>query len=181
MSEVRLSGLWAMDRRRLIFIVIGGLIYGLLWALSHLVTLPNLLFISIRPAVAIPIFCGLMGGPVVGFGVGALGLFLGDFIVPGPAFAAYWDVSAGLLGLIAGLAGLTIKAYRSWWSYLAAELWALAAIYVSLDYITTRQVTYEALSQDPWASIFIPAFWSNSVNALILVPILIWGYHRFAK
>ena len=180
MSITQLHGLWRLDRQRSFIALIGALIYGLLWSLGHLLTLPNLLFISIRPAVAVPIFCGLMWGPVVGFIVGALGLFLGDFITP-LDFPLYWEVSAGLLGLTAGLAGFFGLDYRSWRSYLTAEIWALIAVYVSLDYITVRQVAYEALSQDPWGAIFMPVFITNSANALVLIPILIWVYRRWVN
>jgi membrane-bound metal-dependent hydrolase YbcI (DUF457 family) len=64
---------------------------------------------------------------------------------------------------------------------VAAEVWALVAIYVSLDYVTIRQATYEGPIQDPWNAIFMPAFISNSVNALILAPILIWVLQKIKR
>lgn len=181
MSATQLSRLWSIGKSQWLVMIAGALIYGALWALERQLTLPNLLFISIRPSVAAPLVCGLLWGPVVGFVVGALGLLLGDFVVPGPEFPIYWDVGAGLLGLVAGLSALVIRDFRSWREYVAAEVWALVAIYVSLDYVTIRQATYEGPIQDPWNAIFMPAFISNSVNALILAPILIWVLQKIKR
>lgn len=180
-SEIMSYQLWNMDRRRIIAMVVGSLVYAILWALGYWVNLPNLLNVSIAPAVAIPIFCGLIWGPTVGFVVGVLGLFLGDFLVPDLSFAAYWDFGAGLLGFVAGLSTLALKFFQSWRDYVVAELWALLAIFISADYTVSHQVLYEGVSGNAWEALFVPLFRSNSVNALILVPILIWIYHRFNR
>ena len=181
MSATQLSRLWSIGRSQLVVMIVGALIFGAIWALERQLTLPNFLFISIRPSVVVPLVCGLMWGPLVGFVVGALGLFLGDFMVPGPDFPLYWDVGAGLLGLVAGLSILAIKHFRSWRGYVAAEVWVLVAIYLSLDYVTIRQTTYEGPIQDAWNAIFMPVFISNSVNALILVPIVIWVIQKIKR
>ena len=172
---------WQLNRHNLTVIVLGALAYASLWALTQLLSLPNLLVVSLRPAVAIPLVCGLLWGPVVGFGVGFLGMVLGDFVVS-DNFPIYWDVGAGLLGAVAGCGALLLKSYTSWRSYLAAAAWSLLAVYVSLDYTVTRQVIYESLpAAAAWEGIFQPALISNSVNALILVPILLWLLRRFAR
>ncbi|MEM7034565.1 MAG: ECF transporter S component [Chloroflexota bacterium] len=180
MANLMSHQVWGVDRQRLIVIVVGSIVYAILWSLEYLLNLPNLLNVSILPAVAIPIFCGLIWGPTVGFIVGALGVFLGDYFVTDIDFALYWDFGAGLLGLIAGLSTTTARFFQSWRDYLVAELWVLLSIYVSLDYTVSRQVLYEGASSG-WDALFVDAFRNLSINALILVPVLIWIYYRFNK
>jgi uncharacterized membrane protein len=172
------NNLCKLSGQQIIIIVAGAIIYGLLSWLDSTVQLPAILIVTLKLAVVVPIFCGLIGGSVVGFLVGFLGSILADVLNPELSFLLYWYVGSGLLGLIPGIGASFLRLSRSWQCYLLAELMALAGVYVSLDYLVSRQVIYEALPPaSAWEGIFSPAFLNNSVSALILTPILLGIYH----
>jgi len=180
MTNSNLRCLWTVDRQRGAAMLAGAAAYGLLLWLTDALQLPNLLVVSLAPAVAIPIFCGLVWGPVAGFVAGALGSALANLLSPGLAPGLFWMMGHGLLGLVAGISLLLGRDYRRWTDYLLAEVWTLAAVYISLDYRVLREVSYGALSPSAaWEGVFGPALLSHSVNALILVPALLWLYHRW--
>ena len=166
--------------RPMIILAVGAVIYAALWGLRQLITGPNLLDIAIRPDVVVPIFCGLIWGPMIGVGVGIFGSFLGDFIIPGLPFPFYWDIAAGLLGLVAKLPPLTTQKRYRWRDYLVAEGWTVLAIVVSLLFITLMQVVFEGLT-NAGPAIFWPVLKSNLANGLILIPLLLWLYQRFGR
>jgi uncharacterized membrane protein len=66
---------------------------------------PSVSQVSLRPAIAIPMFFGYVFGPVVGFFTGAVGNMFGDALT-GFGLSPQWSVGNGLVGLIAGLAML---------------------------------------------------------------------------
>ena len=83
---------------------------------------------------------------------------------------------------MAGLSTITARFFQSWLDYVVAELWVLVSIYISLDYTVSHQVVFEGVAGDQaWQALFVPSYWNNSLNALILVPILVWIYYRFNK
>lgn len=56
-------------------------LYGLsAWASNFTMTSSSSISGSLRPGIAIPIFCGLIGGPWVGFSVGFFGNLFGDYL-----------------------------------------------------------------------------------------------------
>lgn len=170
--------LWQIDKQRLLVILIGGVIYGGLVWLEYFMPFPSVSSFSLKPSVAIPVFCGLIWGPVAGFGVGALGLLLADLLTPGQAFPLAWFLGHGMLGLLPGLVMPVLRDRRDWVAYLLIELAALASVYISLDFLTALQKGVVA-GAVAGPTIFSPAFISYGVSALIIVPILYWGYHRF--
>ena len=181
MTNLNMRCLWAMDWRRITGMLAGAAAYGLLLWLTDALQLPNLLIVSPAPAVAIPVFCGLVWGPVAGFMAGALGSALANWLSPGLAPGVFWAAGHGLLGLVAGISLLWGRDYRRWTDYLLAEVWALVSVFVSLDYRLLGEVSYGGLSPSAAREgVFGPAFLSHSVNALILVPVLLWLYHRWA-
>ncbi len=181
MTNSNLRCLWTVDWRRITGMLVGAVIYGLLLWLADALLLPNLLVVSLAPAVAIPIFCGLVWGPVAGFGAGALGSALANGLSPGLAPGVFWAVGHGLLGLVAGISLLMGRTYRRWTDYLLAEVWTLVSVFVSLDYRMLGETSYGGLSASAAREgVFGPAFLSHSVNALILVPVMLWLYHRWA-
>ncbi len=82
-----------------------GCIYGFANFLSGKYYLPGCNFAEMRPQVALPMFMGVLYGPLAGFVSGALGDMLGYTIGgKGPFFAVHWSLANGLMGLIPGLA-----------------------------------------------------------------------------
>ncbi|MCJ7706792.1 MAG: ECF transporter S component [Anaerolineales bacterium] len=98
------SEAWAVGTRQVVYMAIGAALYGIFsWLFNGTVfVVPSVSLVSIRPAIALPIFFGYAFGPVVGFFTGAVGNILGDFIT-GWGVYPVWDIGNGLIGLVAGL------------------------------------------------------------------------------
>ena len=74
------DNLWKFGTKEVVYAAIGAALYGVLSWASNALALPAAGNISLRPAVAIPMFFGVAFGPVVGFLAGAIGNVLGDFM-----------------------------------------------------------------------------------------------------
>jgi hypothetical protein len=98
------SEAWAVGTRQVVYMAIGAALYGIFSFLFNgtVFVVPSVSLVSIRPAIALPIFFGYAFGPVVGFFTGAVGNILGDFIT-GWGVYPVWDIGNGLIGLVAGL------------------------------------------------------------------------------
>lgn len=94
--------IWAVGTREVVMMAVGAVLYGIFSWATNVIQLPSVSFVSLRPAVAIPIFFGLAFGPVVGFFTGAVGNILGDAIT-GWGVYPVWDLGNGLMGMIPGL------------------------------------------------------------------------------
>ncbi len=94
--------IWQVNTREVVMMAIGAVLYGVFSWATNVFQLPSVSFVSLRPAVAIPIFMGLAFGPVVGFFSGLVGNILGDALT-GWGVYPVWDLGNGLMGLIPGL------------------------------------------------------------------------------
>jgi uncharacterized membrane protein len=68
----------------------------------HGFVIPSLSQVSLRPAIAIPMFFGYAFGPVVGFFTGAVGNMFGDALT-GFGLSPQWSIGNGLVGFISGM------------------------------------------------------------------------------
>jgi uncharacterized membrane protein len=84
---------------------IGAALYAVFsWLFNGTVfVVPSLSQVSLRPAIAIPMFFGYAFGPVVGFFSGAVGNMFGDALT-GFGLSPQWSIGNGLIGFIAGMA-----------------------------------------------------------------------------
>jgi uncharacterized membrane protein len=122
---------------------------------------------------------GLVWGPLVGFVVGLLGTFLGDFLIGGPPYSFYWDLAVGLTGFFAGIGSWT-RFRHTWQRYVWAEVWGLLTVVVGAFLTTVVQIAFESLpSTTAWSSIFGPLVQSNGVNVIILTPLFLWLTEKF--
>ena len=101
--------IWEVGTREVVMMAIGAVLYGIFSWATNVFQLPSVSFVSLRPAVAIPIFMGLAFGPVVGFFSGAVGNIIGDALTGWGVFPV-WDLGNGLMGMIPGL----ILAWATW-------------------------------------------------------------------
>ncbi|GIV97446.1 MAG: hypothetical protein KatS3mg057_2103 [Herpetosiphonaceae bacterium] len=188
MQPTRVS--WRLDRRKLVAMIGGALLYGLLSWLTNLSALADTLGVDLRPAIAIPIIFGFVYGPIVGLFVGFAGNVLGDW-VSWQAFYWNWSLGNGMMGLVPGLYALRWRSYRTFPQILMALLVSGVGIVVGmgiaayLDVWICQEggpvnvcaqipVTIDfALNQE-----FIPVVKVNLINALILVPILLFNIER---
>jgi energy-coupling factor transport system substrate-specific component len=190
---------WRIGIRELAWIVMGALLYGGTSWLTNISPLSGALGGEIRPGVAIPIFLGFTGGPIVGFFSGFLGNLFADFTAgylsypPSPAtglwfkdlaagFDLTWQFGNGLMGLIPGLYALYLRRYVSLSDQIKALLVTILAIVVGIGFASyfDPYVFGTSLTGDSGtiATEFIPIARINVINAVILIPILLFNYER---
>lgn len=103
----RTNKIWEVGTREVVWMAIGAALYAVLsWLFNGTVFfVPSLSQVSLRPAIAIPMFFGYVFGPVVGFFSGAVGNMFGDALT-GFGLSPQWSIGNGLVGFVAGLAML---------------------------------------------------------------------------
>jgi hypothetical protein len=95
---------WEVGTREVVWMAIGAALYAVFsWVFNLSVfVVPSLSQVSLRPAIAIPMFFGYAFGPVVGFFSGAVGNMFGDALT-GFGLSPQWSIGNGLVGFIAGM------------------------------------------------------------------------------
>lgn len=182
-----------VGRRELIAMVVGVLLYSSISWFSNFSHLANAFGADIRPSVAVPIFFGFVFGPIVGFVTGAFGNILNDIISyglpPNPealaagniAFAFYlnWQIGNGLTGLIPGLMALYHRRYADLNELVQAALYIIAGTCVGIGFAALADIPLPGWTlQRTIDEQFLPIVQHNLLNALIIVPILLFNYSR---
>lgn len=152
-----------------------GCFYGAANYLSGKYFLPGCSFAELRPQVAIPMFIGILYGPLAGFFCGGLGDMIGYAIGgKGLFFAPHWSLANGLMGCIPGL--LRYWGARQVTSVLSfGKLLILLIAASSIPFILSIGVEigrghisfHNAIFQ-----LFLPIFITDTLWAFILVPVL---------
>ena len=95
---------WEVGTREVVYMAIGAALYAIFSYLFNgtVFVIPSLSQVSLRPAIAIPMFFGYAFGPVVGFFTGAVGNMFGDALT-GFGLSPQWSIGNGLVGFISGL------------------------------------------------------------------------------
>jgi energy-coupling factor transport system substrate-specific component len=176
------NSMWKFGTREIVYSAIGAALYGVLnWVFNNL-TLPGSTLVSIRPPVAVPMFMGIVFGPLVGLFTGLVGNVIGD-LLSGYGFFWAWDVGNGLLGLIPGLlpyVGVTeIKTGRD---YVMAALACVVAALVGIafpallvDPFILRNIDFNGGLTTEW----LPAGVTDAINGAILTPILLYAWNAY--
>jgi len=96
--------IWEVGTREVVYMAIGAALYAVFSYLFNgtVFVIPSLSQVSLRPAIAIPMFFGYAFGPVVGFFTGAVGNMFGDALT-GFGLSPQWSIGNGLVGFISGL------------------------------------------------------------------------------
>ncbi len=130
---------WEVGTRQVVWMAIGAALYALFsWLFNGTVfVVPSLSQVSLRPAIAIPMFFGYAFGPVVGFFSGAVGNMFGDALT-GFGLSPQWSIGNGLVGLIAGLHMLFKDKKKSLDFVLGAG--AVLALLAALIYFVNRDM-----------------------------------------
>ena len=128
---------WEVGTRQVVWMAIGAALYAVFsWLFNGTVFfVPSLSQVSLRPAIAIPMFFGYAFGPVVGFFSGAVGNMFGDALT-GFGLSPQWSIGNGLVGFVAGLWMLFKGRKQS----MNTVLWVSAVLTVlaALLYFTNR-------------------------------------------
>jgi energy-coupling factor transport system substrate-specific component len=170
------KSLWAFGTREVVYSAIGAALYAVLSVATNFLQIPAAANVSIRPAVAIPMFFGVAFGPWVGLLTGLVGNVISD-LISGYGFWPWWDLGNGLMGSIPGLIYLSIKNFRSGGDILKAEIMVVVGAAVGMFVASLSEIWVSGIDfATSMATNFTPAFVSNIVNGLILVPILMVAY-----
>lgn len=158
---------WEVGTREVVYMGIGAALYAVLSYVFNgtVFVVPSVSQVSLRPAIAIPMFFGYAFGPVVGMFTGAVGNMFGDALT-GFGLSPQWSVGNGLIGLIAGLASFFPNKKKSTDIMLIAS-GVLAAI-ATLIYLLNRN-TANLVFFDPANNIFGDATisWFAGLSAVI--------------
>lgn len=95
---------WEVGTREVVWMAIGAALYAVFsWLFNGTVfVVPSLSQVSLRPAIALPMFFGFAFGPVVGFFTGAVGNMFGDALT-GFGLSPQWSIGNGLIGFVSGM------------------------------------------------------------------------------
>jgi len=168
--------LWQFGTREVVFAAIGAALYGVLSWVTNILAIPGSANVSVRPAVAIPMFFGVAFGPIVGFIAGFLGNIIGD-LLSGYGFWFWWDLGNGIQALIPGLIFLSIVNYRDFGSIMKAEVMVILGIIVGMGLASISEMWVSGVDFVTTLTVnFLPAFITNAVWGLILVPLLMVAY-----
>ena len=128
---------WEIGTRQVVWMAIGAALYAVFsWLFNGTVfVVPSLSQVSLRPAIAIPMFFGYAFGPVVGFFTGAVGNMFGDALT-GFGLSPQWSIANGLVGLIAGLPMLFVDKKKSLNSVLIAS--GVLSVLAAVVYLVNR-------------------------------------------
>ena len=137
---------WEVGTRQVVWMAIGAALFAVFsWLFNGTVfVVPSISQVSLRPAIAIPMFFGYAFGPVVGFFSGAVGNMFGDALT-GFGLSPQWSIGNGLIGFISGLWMLFKDRKQS----MNTVLWVSAALSViaALLFFTNRGEANMTLSQ----------------------------------
>jgi hypothetical protein len=133
------SGIWEVGTREVVYMAIGAALYAIISYLFNgtVFFVPSVSQVSLRPAIAIPMFFGYAFGPVVGFFTGAVGNMFGDALT-GFGLSPQWSVGNGLVGMIAGMVWLFKDKKRSMDTVLIIS--GVLAALATLIYLLNRNV-----------------------------------------
>jgi len=170
------KSLWKFGTREVVYAAIGAALYAVLSVATNFLQIPAAANVSVRPAVAIPMFFGLAFGPWVGLISGLVGNLISD-LISGYGFWPWWDLGNGLMGLLPGLIYPLIVNFKSAKDYLWAEIMVVVGSFVGMFVASLSEIWVSGVDfSTSMSTNFLPAFISNIINGLILVPILMLAY-----
>lgn len=171
---------WEVGTREVVWMAIGAALYAVFsWLFNGTVfVVPSLSQVSLRPAIAIPMFFGFAFGPVVGFFTGAVGNMFGDALT-GFGLSPQWSIGNGLIGFVSGMWMLFKDKKRSMDMVLYIS-GGLALLTVILFFMNRGQANMTFF--DPANNIFGDAQISLFAGIAILVGFaLVFGVRYFFK
>lgn len=169
---------WEVGTREVVWMAIGAALYAVFsWLFNGTVfVVPSLSQVSLRPAIAIPMFFGFAFGPVVGFFSSAVGNMFGDALT-GFGLSPQWSIGNGLVGFISGMWMLFANKKKSMDTvfYIGAAL----AVITALIYFLNRGQA-NMLFFDPANNIFGDAQITLFAGIAILIGFVLVLIVRFA-
>lgn len=173
--------IWEVGTREVVYMAIGAALYAVFSYLFNgtVFVVPSVSQVSLRPAIAIPMFFGYAFGPAVGLFSGAVGNMFGDALT-GFGLSPQWSVGNGLVGMVAGMAWLFEDKKKSVNTVIIVS--AIVAVLATAVYFVNRNVP-NMLFFDPANDIFgdqpITLFAGlSAVVGLVLVLIVRFVFNK---
>jgi uncharacterized membrane protein len=139
--------IWEVGTREVVYMAIGAALYAVFSYITNgtVLVMPSLSQVSLRPAIAIPMFFGYAFGPVVGFFTGAVGNMFGDALT-GFGLSPQWSIGNGLVGFVSGLVFLFKNKKKSVDTvlYISGALALLAVVLFFLNRDVTNGLYFVA-------------------------------------
>ncbi|HTK05579.1 MAG TPA: ECF transporter S component [Ktedonobacteraceae bacterium] len=177
------QSIWSVGVRQVVYMAVGIALYAILSIIFNLVQLPNAAggAVSLRPGIVIPLFFGVVFGPVVGLFVGGIGNILGD-LISYHNFYWNWDLGNALIGFIAGFVVLFTRGrYRTTRAIVYAEIASAIAIIIGIAFAAFNDIWVSQNSVAAATSEFFVATIPDLINGLILLPIVIVAYNSAVR
>ncbi len=175
------SSLFAFGTRQVVFMAIGAALYGVLSWVTNILQIPGAANVSVRPAVALVFFFGAAFGPWVGLFTGLVGNIIAD-LLSGYGFWIWWDIGNGLMGFVAGLIYPYMSTFRSLKDLALGEVAVVVGAAVGMMFASVTEIWVSGIDFATTVGVnFLPAFLSNIVNGLILMPILMVAYSAIVR
>lgn len=167
-------------RRKLLWAVAAGVVYGVCNYFSSKFHPPGCRFIEFRPQVAVLMYAGLVHGPWAGFVAGCLGDSLG-YAIQGLGFnhAWNWSVGNGFIGMIPGLApilGVTFVRTIRQFALLLGLVLAASSLPIFFAAGLDKSLTFS----ESLYSLILPASITDAIFGFLLVPPLLLLGRRLA-
>lgn len=155
---------------------VGSVLYAVAIYLTAILNIPGTENVQFRPGIVIPILCGVFFGPLPGFISGLVGNLAADQLL-GWGWWPFWYLGNGLVGLACGLVAPDTHRHTNLTSILGVLKGAALGIVLGMGLasLTERWVTDSSWNDIIWLN-FVPAVLSNTINAVVLVPIILLCY-----
>lgn len=165
----------------ILFCLATGVLYGCFNFISGCVHPPGCSFVELRPQVALPIFVGIVHGPVAGFVVGCLGDRTGYALQGLDIFHAWnWSIGNGFIGMIPGLARFWgIQKVRSGRDFQLVLLLIFLASSLPIIFAASLDTLFSNISFiDSTYTLILPAFITDAIFGLLLVPAMLLLFRK---
>jgi uncharacterized membrane protein len=137
---------WEIGTREVVWMAIGAALYAVFSFVFNgtVFVVPSLSQVSLRPAIAVPMFFGFAFGPVVGFFTGAVGNMFGDALT-GFGLSPQWSIGNGLVGFVSGMWMLFSDKKKSMDTvlYVSAALTVLTALLFFMNRTQANMLFYD--------------------------------------
>jgi len=167
---------WKPDKKLAAYCLGMGVLYGIFNFISGKIHLPGCSFVELRPQVALPMFMGLIYGPVAGFVVGCLGDRLG-YAYQGLSLlhAWNWSIGNGFIGMIPGIAYcMNMRKIRSIRDFELMMLLVILASSLPIVFAGLVDTLAAGLSfVESLYTLILPAFITDAIFGLLLMPLML--------
>ena len=169
--------IWGIGVREVVLMALGAALYAGLSYVTNSLQLPGASNVSLRPGIVIPLFFGVVFGPIVGAFSGGIGNLINDLLT-GTVYWN-WDVGNAIIGFVAGLAVYnTLGRYNTTVKIIVAEFYSVIGVLIGLGFAAYSDIWVSKLTfASATTTEFIPASLPDIVLGLILLPILLIAYN----